>query len=128
MALADTALNLWSGMPGQLRCYEHFAISSGRGSGWHHFSGLSSPVLAWHGACCAPGRLTGGFDVLIVSRSGNQAELRIDGIPGSVTTLMAVTEAVNAVYNGRPCPVRRRRPGLLEIDLPKATSGTLVLS
>ncbi len=132
--IAETALKLWERETGaSYACYEQFNISSGRGSGWHHFSALSAPVLCWHGAYFTPGRLTTGYDVWQRSCTfdgrGLAAELVIGGNAGDQTTVLAVVTGTDckASYRGIPCEVTRRGDAC-EIVLPKNTSGTLHIS
>ncbi|MPM80025.1 hypothetical protein SDC9_127069 [bioreactor metagenome] len=115
-------------------CYEHITIAAGRGGGWHHFSALSCPVLCWFGAYFAPGRLTGGLDAVIRGFSAGEREWRAQITVGGradegVSTFVAVTGADgwSAEYAGSPCRVRTRMPGTQEIDLPRGSSGELVL-
>ncbi|MCB0133210.1 MAG: hypothetical protein KDD78_20245, partial [Caldilineaceae bacterium] len=64
--IARTALDLWRHEVDETyNCMEHFVVQSGRGAGWHHFGGLSSPVLNWYSAYHRPGRLTTGLDVWV---------------------------------------------------------------
>ena len=108
-------------------------MSCGRGSGWHHFGGLSAPVLSWHAAYYVPGTITHGFDVLRKScrltPHGLTADLEIGGRDGDTTTLIANLGGTSctATYNEKPCPVTVRRPGVFEITLPKNTAGLLTL-
>ncbi|MGN1019532.1 MAG: MGH1-like glycoside hydrolase domain-containing protein, partial [Aristaeellaceae bacterium] len=70
--IARTALRLWqreTGVNGN--CYEHFMLTNGRGAGFHHFSGLSSPVLDWYRAYYEPGSVTAGLDTVIRSQVWN---------------------------------------------------------
>ena len=54
--IAHTALDLWKAeVDESYDCFEHFLIESGRGAGWHQFSALSSPVLAWFAAYYSSG-------------------------------------------------------------------------
>ena len=132
--IAERALALWEEeVQASHACYEQFSISSGRGSGWHHFGGLSAPVLAWHAAYYVPGTITHGFDILRrncqVTSNGLTAELEISGREGDFATLVANLGGTSctAEYNGVPFPVATRRPGIFEVTLPKATAGTLTL-
>ncbi len=44
---AERALALWEREVGESWCcFEHFPIETQRGAGWHHFGGLSSPILS----------------------------------------------------------------------------------
>lgn len=57
--IARTALDVWKRETDETyNCYEHFVLESGRGSGWHHFGGLSSPVILWYHTLLVPGTVT----------------------------------------------------------------------
>ncbi|MBQ4043953.1 MAG: hypothetical protein IJD06_08160 [Clostridia bacterium] len=57
--IAHTALETWKRETDETyNCYEHFVLTSGRGGGWHHFSGLSAPVVLWYHALYVPGTIT----------------------------------------------------------------------
>ena len=60
--IAITAMDLWKTETDRTHnSYEHFMLRNGRGAGFHHFSGLSSPVLSWMAAYHQPGHLHSGF-------------------------------------------------------------------
>ena len=64
--IADTALGNWEReCEDSYNCYEHFMIETGRGGGWHNFSGLSSPILNWWTAYNIPGTVSTGFGTLV---------------------------------------------------------------
>ena len=75
--IAETALSNWEReCEDSYNCYEHFMIETGRGGGWHNFSGLSSPILNWWNAYNKPGTLSTGFGTLVTSakwQDGNSA-------------------------------------------------------
>src|SRR5690606_41142059 len=52
--------------------FEHFMTETGRGAGWHHFSGLSTPILSWFNAYYKMGTATTGFDVWIKEQQFTQ--------------------------------------------------------
>jgi hypothetical protein len=87
LAIARRALELWER---EVReswcCFEHFPIATQRGPGWHHFGGLSAPILNWHAALHSPGRLSGGYNTWVLSHqqdeTGFTTELVLDGRPG----------------------------------------------
>lgn len=129
--IADTAIKLWEReTKASYACYEQFSISSARGSGWHHFSGLSTPVLCWFQAYYGSERLTTGYDVWQKSRnfhsSGVEAELEMGGSADGVTTVLATLPdgPYKAEYQGKELPVRRRAQAV-EVDLPKNSAGLL---
>ncbi|MGI5894102.1 MAG: MGH1-like glycoside hydrolase domain-containing protein [Candidatus Merdivicinus sp.] len=77
--VAKTGLDVWANeVDASYNCFEHFIIASGRGAGWHHFSGLSTPVLLWYASYFRPGTITGGNSAWIEQQewSSNQDALR----------------------------------------------------
>ncbi len=125
--IAQTALETWKNeTDASYQCFEHFIVQSGRGAGWHQFSGLSTPVLGWYGAYHRTGRLTVGLDAWVERQqfsAGNrqlEAELTLpaDARPGLVLATMAPGGVYQATWNGQPAPFYERYPGMLEIRLP----------
>lgn len=93
--IAHTALELWQREVGDsYNCFEHFIVESGRGAGWHHFGGLSAPVLNWFAAYHRPGTLTCGYDVWVERSQFNEqadslsAQLRAFGQAGRAHTVL----------------------------------------
>ncbi len=133
--IAETALEVWeTEVARSYNCFEHFIVQTGRGAGWHHFGGLSTPVLSWFGAYHRPGRLTVGLDMWIAAldiaadHTALVARLRHDGpahhAPLIIATLRPGAYAVT--WNDRPVTAYVRYPGTLEIALPTgAQEGTL---
>ncbi|MGC8781324.1 MAG: MGH1-like glycoside hydrolase domain-containing protein, partial [Anaerolineae bacterium] len=120
--IGHTALEVWRAeVDATYNCFEHFIVQSGRGAGWHHFGGLSAPVLSWFGAYHRPGRLTCGFDVWVARqefRDGHRTLVAdLHGRPGLVLVTMAAGPAYRATWNGEPVPVRELHDGTLEIAL-----------
>jgi len=127
--IGRTALDVWkSEVDATYNCFEHFIVQSGRGAGWHHFGGLSAPVLSWFGAYHRPGRLTSGFDTWVARQEfsdGNRALVaELHGRPRLAIATMAPGPMYRATWNGRPVTSRELYPGVLEIILP-AVSGQL---
>ena len=58
--------------------YEHFMLTNGRGAGFHHFSGLSSPVLDWYRVYYVPGNAAAGFDTAILHQAWNEDCTAVD--------------------------------------------------
>jgi len=132
--IAITALELWKHEVDQsFYCFEHFSLQNGHGAGCCHFGALSSPVLCWHQAYFAPGKLTGGFDLWIMRQQVNaaggiRAEIKLCGVPGHATTLLYVNgnaTSFQATYSGKPIPAAPGIPGCLELTLPNGSSGIL---
>ncbi len=104
--IGRTALDLWQAeVDATYNCFEHFIVQSGRGAGWHHFGGLSAPVLSWFGAYHRPGRLTCGFDVWVARqewRDGNRTLVaELHGRPRLLLATMAAGPTYHASWNGR---------------------------
>lgn len=125
--IASTALELWTAEVSETyNCFEHFLVETGRGAGWHCFTGLSCPVLAWFRAYFTPGSLQTGFDGLVVSRhydgSTFKAEIRFlprtNPTPRTVIAVVAATTCPVVSINGESFTPRVRFPGCVEITLP----------
>ncbi|MFD0681737.1 MULTISPECIES: MGH1-like glycoside hydrolase domain-containing protein [unclassified Paenibacillus] len=133
--IARTALELWKTETGETyNCYEHFIVQSGRGAGWHHFGGLSAPVLSWFAAYHRPGTLTCGYDVWLehkefsVDNSELTAEIRYFGAADRTHSLLACMKAggsYKVTWNGNPVDVQSAEDGVLDIRLPGESSGRL---
>jgi hypothetical protein len=115
------------------RTWEKMIISTARGTGWHHFGGLSSPLLVWYEALHRPGRLSGGQSLWILDESSSadayRARLRLAGRAGRTSTvwLCLPADAVRATWCGREAPALRRSPRLWEFTLPADATGELVV-
>ena len=137
--VAHTALDNW-----EKECaesyftFEHFIISSGRGAGWHQFSGLSSPILNWFAAYYKPGKVSTGFEVWITKSeftgncSGYKAEISFDDSTRPHERCMIVCMNAGCQYtvrfNGKPVKFRSGHAGMLEITLPATNkTGDLVV-
>lgn len=132
--LADTVLTAWSGeFASAERTWEKMIISTARGAGWHHFGGLSSPLLVWYEAFHRPGRLSGGSSLWILDEpqadaGGYRGRLRLAGTPGrqSVAFLCLDAGTVRATWCGQAIPARRRGT-VWELSLPAGSDGELIV-
>jgi hypothetical protein len=125
--IASTALETWKAeVDASYHCFEHFIVQTGRGAGWHQFSGLSTPVLLWYGAYHRPGRLTTGFDTWIHAqqfKDGNRhldAELECQSSKERSFTILATMspgQTYQTTWNGHLAANHERYPGVLEITL-----------
>jgi hypothetical protein len=124
--MAHTALEVWkSDVEDTYHCFEHFIVASRRGTGWHQFGGLSTPVLAWFSAYHRPGTLTCGFDTWVESLDVSadcrtlQASLRrtAPDRPWLAVAVMDAAHDYTATWNNQPVEPRLRFPGVLEFTL-----------
>lgn len=119
--------------------FEHFLAASGRGAGWHQFSGLSTPVLAWFAAYYKTGTITPGFEIWINGQSFNddytsyEADISFDEatLPHKRALLAVMDPAFDyqAQFNGKPVALERLEGGVLQVTLPATNKrGTLTIS
>lgn len=127
--IAYTALDTWEReVETTYRSFEHFMISSGRGMGWHNFSGLSSPVINWFSSYYQSGNVSCGFDVFLSSVNFSEscdsfsANVNFDtdcaGQTKTVIVTMNPDTGYCATFDGKIIPVECPRPGLLYVNLP----------
>lgn len=70
--IAATALKVWENeVSDSYCCFENFMSVSGRGSGFHQFSGLSTPVLMFFEALYTPETITAGLYSRIIDKHFN---------------------------------------------------------
>ena len=131
--IAFTALDNWKKETAlSYESFEHFIIASGRGAGWHNFSGLSSPLINWYHAYFQPGTVTTGFDALCKDVAFGAdcrsfaGELVFDkdsfGKTAAVLVCLAPGQDYRVRINGTPVPSASPFPGMLEISV-KARPG-----
>ncbi|GAB6007840.1 MGH1-like glycoside hydrolase domain-containing protein [Dysgonomonas reticulitermitis] len=127
--VATTALNTW-----QKECaesyhtFEHFIISSGRGAGWHQFSGLSSPLLNWYAAYYKTGKVSTGFEIWInddrfnENFSSYEAKISFDDstVPHKRTMIVIMNPDYKYTVRFKEKPLKAQScyPGMLEITFP----------
>ena len=127
--LAKKALDVWkTETDASYYTFEHFLAKSGRGAGWHQFSGLSAPVLAWFSSYYKVGTVTAGFETLIEEKSFNKdysefkASLSFDSsTKAHVRTLLVCmnpAKSYQVVFGSRNLKYSVLNKGLLQIELP----------
>jgi len=131
--IALTGLDLWKrAADPTYDCWENFKPQEPRGRGWHQFTSLSSPTLAWFASLYTPGRLTCGFEAWIdeCRFSRNNCRLRAKlksagdlGRPFSVLACMNPNSHYRVLWNGTAASFTTLHDGLLQIQLPRK-SGT----
>lgn len=113
--------------------FEHFLAKSGRGAGWHQFSGLSNPVLSWFASYYKQGTITTGFETWISNQSFNKefstykAVISFDNATAAHrrTMLACLNPAYTykVTFDGHDVEVASPYPGLLQINLPATNKG-----
>jgi hypothetical protein len=125
--VAKTGLEVWKNeVDSSYNCFEHFIIQTGRGAGWHHFGGLSTPVMCWFNAYFQPGRLTCGLDIWVMSKNFSENNNRMDaglryfgdsGRKVHIVVSMNPNKKYNAAWNGEKVDFKEIMPGVLQIEL-----------
>ena len=123
--IADTALKVWKRETDETySSFEHFMSANGRGSGYHHFSGLSTPVLMFFESYYKPGTVTVGFDSTIISESWNEDKTtlslsaEVNGKAPVILVCLAEGREYTFTVNGSTVPARKVASGAYEISVP----------
>lgn len=126
--IARTALEVWMReVESSYNCAEHFLVQNGRGVGWHHFGGLSAPVLGWYNAYHRAGRLSVGLDAWVealdFASDHRSLAVRLKFFGPShraplVIASLAASSTYTVTWNGAPVTFHERYPGTLEVQLP----------
>ncbi len=124
--IAKTGLEVWKNEVDQsYNCYEHFIIASGRGAGWHHFSGLSTPVLMWYRSYYLPGTITTGLSGWVTSQSWSGDKRNMSCTihytdadrPKTVVIVMPSDREYTVRVNGKPTSSLTRTEGAVEFTV-----------
>ena len=109
--------------------YEHFFAESGRGAGWHQFSGLSMPIVNWFASYYKIGTVSTGFETLIndqkfdTAYSSYVADLSFDkSTKANARSMMVCLNPdfdYNVMFNGVRLKSKQLHKGLLQITLPE---------
>lgn len=137
--IAETALKTWEKeCEESYSTFEHFIISSGRGAGWHQFSGLSSPILNWFSAYYKIGKVSTGYEIWIKDDEFEQnythyrAQVVFDDVTPPRARCMIICMnpryTYKAFFNGKLVSVRSYHKGLVELTLPPTKkSGEIIV-
>ena len=109
------------------QCYENTRLSTGRASGWHNFSGLSSPVVNWFYSYYCKGTISTGMDAIVVSKKvasdNTSCEFTLEFDKDAVGRDMAVmvcldpSKDYSAVIKSKALQTSSPYPGLLCITV-----------
>lgn len=135
--VAETALKVWDTECRESNyTFEHFIISSGRGAGWHQFSGLSSPIINWFSSYYKIGKVTTGFEVWIENEkfsndySSYEATLGFDDSEKAHKRSMLVClnpdRKYEGFFNNQKLDINMPHSGCLEISLPITNKGGIL--
>jgi len=139
LRIAQKGLEVWKKeSDASYYTFEHFLAQSGRGSGWHQFSGLSTPVLSWFEAYYKPGSVTTGHEIWLKKKAFNANQTSFDALlafdtatpahPRSLLVCMNPAETYQVSFNGKNISNSSPYKGLLQITLPVTNqSGRLTI-
>ena len=127
-----TALKVWKReVERTYLCFEHFMSTNGRGAGFHQFSGLSSPILAFFESLYTPASVTVGFDTAVRCKwvSEDSTAIKVDAVSNSDGSVMVVCLSDKCKYkftvNGKPVRAKRLTGGAYAIPLGKKGEKTV---
>lgn len=133
--IAFTSLDLWKRECSlSYNCFEHFIISSGRGAGWHNFSGLSSPLINLFCSYFEQGKISTGFDVMVQDSefaedySSFSASLLFDSDAQNPSIMLCLNPEFEyeASLDGVALDLSSPYPGLVVVSLPVSKSYTIL--
>ena len=119
-----TALSVWKKeVERTYLCFEHFMSTNGRGAGFHHFSGLSNPILMFFESLYTPGAITAGFQTLVKKSEWNKdkTEAKIHTVSNCVggALLICMSDKCNYKFtlNGKDVKARKISGGAYSVSL-----------
>lgn len=134
--LAEALLKCWEReAAATYQSFELFRIKTGRGAGWHQFSGLSAPLLAIHAAYFEPGLFTAGYNTWVGSTSWSEdgkefiAELKIESSGLADVLLVPLVEGMkveSVVWRDQAVDVKPQAAPAVDIGLSRG-EGRLVV-
>lgn len=123
--IANTALNVWKREVGETYCcFENFMSTNGRGSGFHQFSGLSTPVLMFFESYYKPGTVTLGFQSDVISEKWNEekSELILECVSRGKAPLALICMREGKKYrflsDGKELDSKKVTAGAYEVRIP----------
>ena len=97
--ISKTYLETWtSEVEKTYSLFENFMLINGRGSGFHNFSGLSSPMLDFYASYFTKGHISCGFETLILDK--NDSEITYSTVKDNAYILVC-TDKTEFTVNGK---------------------------
>lgn len=119
--IASKALDIWKReVETSYCCFENFMCHNGRGSGYHHFSGLSCPISLFFAAYYTPGTVTPGFASLVDFADFNEDKssltLKVTALKDDISILICMKEGGAYKVNSK---IERITDGAFSVKLHK---------
>ena len=125
--LAHTSLNVYDAETRRTyHSWEHYTQDSLRGTGWHQFSGLNSPLVNWYHIYYVPGNIYSGFDCWIrsyqFSTKNNDLKLYFEIEDRNRSTHKDILVSMNPKFDYQ-CTLNDQ-----DVDCQRVTDTTLMVS
>ena len=115
--ISKTYLETWSSeVEKTYSLFENFMLINGRGSGFHNFSGLSSPILDFYASYYTNGHVSCGFETLILDKSDSEIKYQTAKDNAYILVCTDKTEftingekvnAINSFANAKYIPIKK---------------------
>ncbi len=132
--IASKALTVWKNeVEATYCCFENFMCHNGRGSGYHHFSGLSCPISLFFESYYTPGKVTAGWSSVIRAADWNDDKtslcLTADAVKDGVSILVCMKgeRDYSFTVNGRPHTPVRLTDGAYSVELTKGENTIVII-
>ncbi len=127
LEIAQKALDVWaSEVDASYNCFENFMCHNGRGSGYHHFSGLSCPVSLFYHAYYVPGTVSAGWNATVTQTDSDNAgflrSVSVRAEKDGTGLIICVGKAATFAINGKPVTARQMTNGTYSLTLQKGTN------
>lgn len=131
--IAQKAVKTWSTeVCDSYSCFENFMVRTGRGSGYHAFSGLSTPVLMFYEALYSPGSVTAGFFTSVKSTrfscNNSELELTVDASADTSTVIVCMNSDFDYTFTvrGETAYVQKVTDGAYFVKLRKCGESVII--
>ena len=131
--IAQKAVKTWSTeVCDSYSCFENFMVRTGRGSGYHAFSGLSTPVLMFYEALYSPGSVTTGFFTSVKSTrfscNNSELELTVDASADTSTVIVCMNSDFDYSFTvrGETAYVQKVTDGAYFVKLRKCGESVII--
>ena len=115
--ISKTYLDTWASEVNKTYSFfENFMLINGRGSGFHNFSGLSSPMLNFYSSYYAKNYISCGFETLILSKTDSEIEYETQK---ENAYILVNTNKTNILVNGEKVNVKTAFSGAKYIPIKK---------
>ncbi len=128
--IATKALTIWEKeVNASYNCYENFMCHNGRGSGYHHFSGLSCPVSLFFESYYKAGTVTAGWSSVIsdINRYDDKIiSFKAIALKDDTSVLVCLSDRADFEVNGKAVIPVRITKGCYSVKLNKGNNTVII--